>query len=470
MNENPQATFEQLGEYVEAQLKAKGVPGAAVGLLYGGETYSAGFGVTSVENPLPVTPETLFQIGSISKTFTCLALMRLVEQNKVDLEATVRTYLPEFKVADEAASAHAKVWHLLTHVAGWVGDLFDDTGCEADALANYVAKMADLEQLAPLGQVWSYNNASFGLAGYLIEQVTGQLYETAIQELVFEPLGLKRCFLDAGNVISFRFAVGHAVEDGTAKVLRPWPLPRYARSMGGIVTDVGDLLRYAQFQMGDGKAAAGEDAADGDVGGEEAEPVQIVQPDTLVQMHAPKLNRWGEKEQMGLAWFINDVGGTRQLSHGGGTLGQISLLCFFPEHKTALAVLTNATEGGAITDGVRRWVLEHYLGIEDKKPEPVEATEDELAEYVGFYSRPMSDFELGLLNGRLVGQMVIKQGFPSKEMPPPPPPPPSALAPCGKDRLLIVAGPNKGGTVDVIRKEDGSIGWLRAGRIHRKVR
>ena len=118
-----------------------------------------------------------------------------------------------------------------------------------------------------------------------------------------------------------------------------------------VIADVGDLLRYAQFQMGDGKAAAGEDAADGDVGGEEAEPVQIVQPDTLVQMHAPKLNRWGEKEQMGLAWFINDVGGTRQLSHGGGTLGQISLLCFFPEHKTALAVLTNATEGGAITDG-----------------------------------------------------------------------------------------------------------------------
>jgi hypothetical protein len=159
-----------------------------------------------------------------------------------------------------------------------------------------------------------------------------------------------------------------------------------------------------------------------------------------------------------------------QLSHGGGTLGQISLLAFFPEHQMALAVLTNASEGGAITNDVRKWVLEHYLGIKEPKPEPVEATEEELAQYVGFYSRPMADVELGLLNGRLVGQMVYKQGFPSQDMPPPPPPPPSALAPCETDRLLVMTGPGKDGLIDVIRKADGSIGWLRMGRLYRKVR
>jgi hypothetical protein len=115
-------------------------------------------------------------------------------------------------------------------------------------------------------------------------------------------------------------------------------------------------------------------------------------------------------------------------------------------------------------------VLEHYLGLSEPKPEPIETSEDELAAYVGFYSRPMADFELGILNGRLVGQMVFKQGFPSQDAPPPPPPPPSALAPCGEDRLMIVDGPGKGGLVDVIRKPDGSIGWLRSGRIHRRVR
>jgi len=464
VDDTPQVTFDRLCEYTESQLKAKGVPGAALGLLYDGETYCAGFGVTSAEHPLPVTDETLFQVGSISKTFTCLALMRLVEQGQVDLDATVRTYLPEFRVADPETSAQVKVWHLLTHVAGWVGDLFEDTGSDADALRKYVGLMAGLEQLAPLGQVFSYNNASFGLAGYLLERVTGKSYENAVGALVFEPLGLERCFLEAGDVISHRFAVGHRVEEGQAHVLRPWPLPRYARSMGGIVTDVHQLLRYAQFQMGDGTVAGGED-----------EPVRVVQAETLAQMHTPKVTIWGEKQQMGLSWFITDVGvtdaaGTRQLSHGGGTLGQISLFAFYPEHQMALAVLTNANEGGAIAEGVRKWVLEHYVGLVEPKPEPIEASEGELAGYVGFYSRPMADVELGLLNGRLVAQMAYKQGFPTQDMPPPPPPPPSALALCEKDRLLVLTGPGKDGLIDVIRKPDGSIGWLRMGRLYRKMR
>jgi CubicO group peptidase (beta-lactamase class C family) len=123
MTDNPQATFDQLCAYVEAEIAKQGVPGAAVGVLYGGETYTAGLGVTNAEHPLPVTAETMFQIGSISKTFTCLAIMRLVERGEIDLQATVRTYLPDFKVADETASARATIWHLLTHMSGWAGDL-----------------------------------------------------------------------------------------------------------------------------------------------------------------------------------------------------------------------------------------------------------------------------------------------------------------------------------------------------------
>ena len=164
----------------------------------------------------------------------------------------MRTYLPDFKVADETAASQATIRHLLTHMGGWAGDLFDDTGAGEDALAKYVGNMADLEQLAPLGTVWSYNNAGFSLAGYVIEVTTGKSYQAALQELVLEPLGLKDSYLDPGDVITHRFSVGHNVTEEGIQVARPWPLPRSLHPAGGITCHVQDLLRYARFHLGDG--------------------------------------------------------------------------------------------------------------------------------------------------------------------------------------------------------------------------
>jgi CubicO group peptidase (beta-lactamase class C family) len=100
-------------------------------------------------HPLPVTERTLFQIKSVSKTFTGTAMMRLIDEGKVRLEAPVRTYLPEFAVRDQIASADVTVLDLLTHMGGWEGDVFDDTGEGADAVARYVANLKNVEQVAP---------------------------------------------------------------------------------------------------------------------------------------------------------------------------------------------------------------------------------------------------------------------------------------------------------------------------------
>ena len=358
MDNDPQKTFEQLCAFVERTAEAKHVPGVAVGVLHEGQTYTAGLGVTNVDHPLSVTHETLFQIGSISKTFTCLAMMRLVERGKLDLQAPVRTYIPAFRVADEEAAAQTTLWHLLTHVSGWEGDVFEDTGAGDDALTRYVAGLADRAQLAPIGTVWSYNNAGFSLAGSVIERVTGVRFEDAMQELVFAPLGLERCFYDPGTLITHRFVVGHGGEGAETEVLRPWPLPRALYPAGGIATDVGQLLRYAQFHLANGTACAG---------GADA-PAQVLAPETLALMHAPQASRWGAAEQIALSWFVDDVDGVRQLSHGGGTTGQISLLFILPERQFAMAVLTNAGAGGSVTAAARRWALAHYLDLEDPEP------------------------------------------------------------------------------------------------------
>jgi hypothetical protein len=184
-------------------------------------------------------------------------------------------------------------------------------------------------------------------------------------------------------------------------------------------------------------------------------------------MHSPQVTVW-ENEAWGLGWSVLDeIEGARQVRHGGGTKGQVSSLVLVPERDLAVAVFTNADQGGVITDEVRRWVLKELLGLEAPKPKPMEAKKEELAQYAGRYGGYYTDLELGLLGGKLVGQVTYKRGFPNEDVPPPPAPPPMSVALCAKDRLLVLDGPAKDAMGDVIRNDDGSIGWLRfSGRLH----
>ena len=177
-------TLEQIKPELEERLAdaagRHGVPGVAVGILRGGEEQYACYGVTSIENPLPVDEATLFQIGSNTKTYTATAAMRLVEQGRLSLDAPVRAYVPELRLKDESVAERVTVRQLFNHTAGWAGDHFLDTGFGDDALARYVESMAGLEQRSPLGAVASYNNASLCLAGRVIEKVTQTTYEAAL--------------------------------------------------------------------------------------------------------------------------------------------------------------------------------------------------------------------------------------------------------------------------------------------------
>jgi CubicO group peptidase (beta-lactamase class C family) len=111
--------FDALVSLTEAKMKEFGVPGVALGIIDGPSLTTRGLGVTSVEDSIPVNAHTVFPIASISKTFAATAMMRLVEQGKVDLRAPVRTYIPNFRVRDSTVSRDVTVWHLLTHQGGW---------------------------------------------------------------------------------------------------------------------------------------------------------------------------------------------------------------------------------------------------------------------------------------------------------------------------------------------------------------
>ena len=422
--------FDEVCDAIRASMEETQTPGVAVGLLHDGREHVAGFGVTSLENPLEVTPDTLFQIGSITKTFTGTAAMYLVERGELDLDVPVRTYLPELKLSDEDVAARVTMRHLLTHTGGWTGDYFDDSGSGDDALARICDSMSTLPQLTPLGDIWSYNNAGFYLAGRVIEVVAGKPYEQAVQELVLEPIGLEQTFFFADDVMTRRFAVGHhRNEEGPPTVARPWGIGRAHHAAGGLASTVGDLLRYARFHLGDG----------------------VLTRASLDEMQTSQLQVDSIFEHVGITWAISERTGARILGHSGGTNGQISLFFFAPAHDFACAVLTNHQRGSEVTAEARRAALP-AIGAREPEREAIEVGVDE---YLGTYSSALFEVELKREDGRLVLVTTGKGGFPKPDSPPQPSPPPATVAFYAPDRLFTIDGPP--GEAEFLRGPDGSL-------------
>jgi CubicO group peptidase (beta-lactamase class C family) len=248
----------QLDEVAEQARRRHGVPGLAVGLVHPGGEQVAGYAVTNVEHPLPVDGETLFHAASITKTLTATAVLRLVERGALALDAPVRTYLPDLRLADEDVAARVTLAHLLTHTAGWPeprnAGPWPHTGPGDDALARFVATLADLPQERPLGTHWAYSNHSHALLGRVIEVATRQTYEAALSDLVLAPLGMTRSCFFLAEAITHRVAASHLTRPAGPAVARPWWGTRAANPAGGLLSTARDLLRFACFHLGDGTA------------------------------------------------------------------------------------------------------------------------------------------------------------------------------------------------------------------------
>jgi hypothetical protein len=185
-------------------------------------------------------------------------------------------------------------------------------------------------------------------------------------------------------------------------------------------------------------------------------------------MQEAQVTIWGE-EQWGLTWGLEKIDGVQVVSHTGGTTGQITRLMFLPERNFAIAVFTNAQQGGTVGKAIADKALELYLGLKRPVLEVQPVATDELAQYAGFYRNAFSEVELGMLAGRLVGQFITKGGFPTKEQPPAPPPPPVTFGVVAPNRLMMLDGGFKNQLADVVRTPDGAIGWLRiGGRLYRR--
>ncbi|MEZ0108193.1 CubicO group peptidase (beta-lactamase class C family) [Catenulispora sp. EB89] len=455
-----QETVQDLTAFVAEAAKAYDVPGISVGVLVEGHEFFA-----SVE----VDERTLFHIASATKSFTATALMRLEAEGRIDLEATVRTYVPELKLADEAHAARITVRNLLDHTGGLEWNLIDPDHGDG-SLATFVAKLEALPLIGEPGARASYSQAGYNLLGRVIEKVTGQPYEQAVAELVLTPLGLTDTVFDLDDVMTRKHTVGHNRDaDGVLHTATPWksyPAGTHGNNPGGGgVSCAADLLRWARFHLGE------------QVGGQPGAADEVLSVEARRSMQEPKSELRGSTlgDAFGFGWFLNGIGGMRTFGHGGSGNGQFAELLVVPERGFAIVALSNcAPEGYQLNQDVVKWALEHFLGVVEEDPEPVPYDAARNGDVVGRYEIDAMNLDVADDGARLTLAVGIKpeiraasdtempQDYPAAAM--------GFLAEDGDD-YIITDGGLKGQRGLFTRDESGAVvGIDIAGRLFGRVR
>jgi CubicO group peptidase (beta-lactamase class C family) len=451
-----------LSEFVEATATRFGIPGVAVGVLADGQERYACHGVTSIGNPLPVDPDTLFLLGSATKPVTATVLLRLVADGRLQLEAPVRRHVPELRLKDEPTAAQVTVLELLNHTAGLDFGFIADFGEGDDALAGYVARLAELELLWPPGTRASYSQAGYNLAGRVVEKVTGLTYERAVASLALEPLGLAHSFFARDDVMTRRFSVGHnRDQDGTLQVARLWRRSRGDNPGGGLASSAADQLRWARFHLGDGRAHSG---------------ARVLPAELLERMQQPTvaLRASNLGDAVGVGWFLREVDGVRTVGHGGSANGQFAELLLVPERDFAVVALCNAgPDGIPCNQAVVRWALETWLGVTDRDPQPLPYDQARAAEVVGAYGNEVMTLTIASDGTELLLEVLMRpeiRAAADKELPPDHAPFPFGLLPGDTDEYVITGGAFKGQRGFFTRDQRGAVtGVDLAGRLFTRV-
>jgi CubicO group peptidase (beta-lactamase class C family) len=344
-----------LHDRLPALLAEHQVPGTAVGVLFGGEVIDHAAGVLSKATGVETTPDSIFQIGSITKVWTTTLVMQLVDEGKVDLDRPLRQYLPEFVIGDETAAAAITVRQLLCHTSGFEGDIFNETGKGDDAIEKFVPTLSGVEQLFAPGELFSYNNAAFAVLGRLIEVLREKTFDTALRDHLFTPLGLAHAAGDPYDAILHRAAVGHVRPAPDAEPV-PAPIWAMTRSMAAagamLAMSPRDLLAFAKLHLDSGTAADGTAVLS-------AASVKAMQQ---AQVKLPALGMMGDS--WGLGWELFDWDGTTAIGHDGGTIGQNAFLRVVPEHGLAVAVLTNGGDTIEVYKAVVGHVVKELAGLD----------------------------------------------------------------------------------------------------------
>ncbi|MFS0553775.1 serine hydrolase domain-containing protein [Brevibacillus sp. 179-C9.3 HS] len=348
-----EASFEA---YTQRLMEEFQVPGAIIAVAKDGElTYEKAFGYRDREEQAPIDLDTVFGIGSITKSFTCLAIMQLQEEGKLSVHDPVVTYLPEFRTPDEAQTKSITIHHFMTHTLGFpplpslipamLPSLKADPTAEEllhhfeahckhpidtfEDLMAYIEKLP-FELLGPAGTEFSYSNEAFGLLGAIIERVSGKTYEAYVHEHILQPLGMERTVFHVEELVeqdNCTMLYTPRMNDGVREVVRApgwWDSPSM-RAAGFLKSSARDMLRYAEIYRTGGLSQG----------------TQMLSRESVKQMtapHAPIDLTRSYGYGLGVLPFSEDY---TLITHTGGLKGMTAQMIIVPEAGVTGVLLTN---------------------------------------------------------------------------------------------------------------------------------
>jgi CubicO group peptidase (beta-lactamase class C family) len=355
--DDPAAKLAGMDDFVTGALESWDVPGIALAVVADGKViWSKGFGQRDIENKLPMTSDTLLPIGSITKSFTTLLMGMLVDEGRLEWDKPVRTYVPEFRAADELLTARLTPRDLVTHRTGLPRhDLLWYNNNELTR-EQIVGRLAHLGTSEDLRSRYQYNNLMFLAGGFLVEELTGKPWEDVAKARILDPLGMTRStFWSAEAAKDPDHARGYREKDGKI-LLMPFREVGNMGPVGSISSSANEMANYALLQLGRGK-----------FGGE-----QLVQPATLREMHTPQqaVNALPDQPEMGpasygLGWMIDSYRGRLRVAHGGNIDGFSALLTLFPNDGIGVVALANAN-GTALPGILRNHIADKLLDLSAK--------------------------------------------------------------------------------------------------------
>lgn len=319
----------RLDPVIEQVVRDEKIPGLAVGIVQNGRlVYSRGFGVTKLGQPNPVTPETLFHMASITKPFVATAVMQLVEQRKVDLDAPVAKYVPYFRL-DDPRYTSITVRQMLTHTSGmpdvkdylWNKPEYDD-----GALERYVRSLADKKLRFDPGTKFAYSNMAYEVLGDLVAKVSRVSVEDYVDEHILKPLSMTSSTLLIKNADPSKLAAGHSMgRNKIPKVVEFYPYNRAHTPSSDLLSIVVDMARWAMANMNRG----------------ELDGHRILQSPTYDVMWKAYTPPGRNTPPAGIGWFLSQFDGEQSVLHDGQDDGFITMLEMIPARKFALLFMAN---------------------------------------------------------------------------------------------------------------------------------